>query len=558
MAVAVKTSPGARSSGALASAAILSLVGVVYLLACLSIVFWLIPNLWWSAWQAAGLSNLAFVGGSLLALVGLAVGVGLLVVGARLLGPSPPAGVRAGVFVAFCGLLLVVLLARWASLWAEHWAYQGAISSAAGLAGTVIFGVVLLLAWLRVFTLPGTQKWVVGLEEAGWFHATTYKSNQGQKVRRGTIAGILLVVGAGIYTLITHNTLGRGAPDWRINIPFTGRVAVESFGDMRGFLADYADPAKSRVEVRWPGVGTDFEKGEEARFEKYKAVVEEKLKNLSDVPAAVHEAKDPPSYLLAVNEHVLGKQMRQVLDDRKLSEGETRRLELKFDNTPWEDLGDLAADFYRSAQQVNRQDPLAVVGAAFGVPSAVLLVDRHALREINDKAAESRYVRVVLKGDSDFKEGQVVSAEEFDGEVTKLKELQKKGRDRVLPTSATLRPASGKTEYAGITLLPSVQFTVPLLLLAASLWLAWRVVNMPTFADFLIATEAELNKVSWTTQKRLVQDTIVVLVTVLLMAVFLFGMDYAWKVVLSWKPIGVLHIPKEESQQNKTFENKRY
>src|SRR5262245_61262771 len=131
MAVAVKTSPGARSTGALASAAILSLVGLVYLLACLSIVFWLIPSLFWSAWQAAGLGNYAFVGGSLLALVGLAVGVALLVAGARLLGPNPPAGVRAGVFVAFAGLLLVVLLTRWASLWAEHWAYQGVISSTA-------------------------------------------------------------------------------------------------------------------------------------------------------------------------------------------------------------------------------------------------------------------------------------------------------------------------------------------------------------------------------------------------------------------------------------------
>ncbi len=73
-----------------------------------------------------------------------------------------------------------------------------------------------------------------------------------------------------------------------------------------------------------------------------------------------------------------------------------------------------------------------------------------------------------------------------------------------------------------MTLLPSVQFTVPLLLLAAALWLAWRVVNLPAFADFLIATEAEMNKVSWTTQRRLFQDTIVVLVTVVLMAVYLF------------------------------------
>src|SRR5262249_52769323 len=151
--------------------------------------------------------------------------------------------------------------------------------------------------------------------------------------------------------------------------------------------------------------------------------------------------------------------------------------------------------------------------------------------------AESRNVKVLLKGDSNFKEGEIVSAKDFDAEVDRLEEERKQGRDRVLPTKTALAPATGKVEYRAITLLPSVQFTVPLLLLAGSLWLAWRVVNMPTFADFLIATEAELNKVSWTTQRKLVQDTIVVLVTVLLMAVFLFGMDWTWKVVLSSNPI---------------------
>jgi preprotein translocase SecE subunit len=100
-----------------------------------------------------------------------------------------------------------------------------------------------------------------------------------------------------------------------------------------------------------------------------------------------------------------------------------------------------------------------------------------------------------------------------------------------------------------LTLLPSVQFTVPLLMLAAGLWLAWRIVNVPVFADFLIATEAEMNKVSWTTQRRLVQDTIVVLVTVVLMAFYLFSMDVVWKSVLSWPPIGVLKISSEDQKE---------
>ena len=72
-----------------------------------------------------------------------------------------------------------------------------------------------------------------------------------------------------------------------------------------------------------------------------------------------------------------------------------------------------------------------------------------------------------------------------------------------------------------------------LLLAAMGIWFAWRAVNFPTFADFLIATEAELNKVSWTSRKRLVQDTIVVLVTLFLFTIFLLVVDATWGWVLS-------------------------
>ena len=136
------------------------------------------------------------------------------------------------------------------------------------------------------------------------------------------------------------------------------------------------------------------------------------------------------------------------------------------------------------------------------------------------------------------KEGDIVSRADFNTAVNNLDKEKSDGRDRELPQKTALVPASGITIFQSVTLLPGIQFTIPMLLLAVSLWLAWRIVNMPTFADFLIATEAELNKVSWTTQKRLVQDTIVVLVTVVLMSVFLFGMDWTWKVVLSWERIG--------------------
>ncbi len=78
------------------------------------------------------------------------------------------------------------------------------------------------------------------------------------------------------------------------------------------------------------------------------------------------------------------------------------------------------------------------------------------------------------------------------------------------------------------TALLDQQFSVPLLLALAVLWLGWRAVNIPTFADFLIATEAEMNKVSWSSRKRLIQDTIVVLVTTLLLTLFLLVIDLFW------------------------------
>jgi preprotein translocase SecE subunit len=97
----------------------------------------------------------------------------------------------------------------------------------------------------------------------------------------------------------------------------------------------------------------------------------------------------------------------------------------------------------------------------------------------------------------------------------------------------------------------SANIVIPGLLGLTVLWLSWRMVNMPTFADFLIATEAEMNKVSWTSRKRLVQDTIVVLTTMFLMTAFLFFVDLFWGWLLSLKFIGVLPPTKEGQHRDK-------
>jgi len=99
-----------------------------------------------------------------------------------------------------------------------------------------------------------------------------------------------------------------------------------------------------------------------------------------------------------------------------------------------------------------------------------------------------------------------------------------------------------------IPILKDVKFTVPLLLLLLTFWVAFRAVNFPAFADFLIATEAELNKVSWTTRRRLYQDTIVVLVTVVLLTVFLMVVDIAWGWLLSRKWVGVIQVDQTQSK----------
>jgi preprotein translocase SecE subunit len=103
-----------------------------------------------------------------------------------------------------------------------------------------------------------------------------------------------------------------------------------------------------------------------------------------------------------------------------------------------------------------------------------------------------------------------------------------------------------------LVLLPAKKYTLTLFLAAAALWVAWRVVNFPTFADFLIATEAEMNKVSWTTRRRLVQDTIVVLTTVFLLTIFLLIVDVLWFKILSNPYLRVVRIDTTSQQTTPT------
>ena len=320
-----------------------SLLGAVLVMFAIGFVLGGIPAMWESA---LGISEAIskdltpvineFLASALLLMTMIVVGLGLAYVLRQLERSSSQPGLRSGVFFAAVAIYFVLGLATMLG--------DAMVKSAAGEVEMMHVGIVVIVAaamaaavlWL--FTRPGFGRWLVRIEEQGWFHAVSYKGNQGVRVRRGTIIALLAVGVCGIITIVTGRSLGtsRLAPnDWRPN------------------------------DWNW--------------------------------------------------------------------------------EIPFTDV----------------------------------------------------YVPIIYE----------------------------------------------------------IHVMVPFLLAILSLWVAWRVVNWPAFADFLIATEAEINKVSWTTRRRLFQDTIVVLVTVFLFTAFLFVVDIIWIKVLTNPYIQVLQIDiKQEyqKQQEKT------
>ena len=91
-----------------------------------------------------------------------------------------------------------------------------------------------------------------------------------------------------------------------------------------------------------------------------------------------------------------------------------------------------------------------------------------------------------------------------------------------------------RNDAAETVIRQSTHHGLPFVLLLLSLWAAYRLVNVPNFADFLIAVEAEMNKVSWPTRGELYRSSIVVLVTIFALAVVLFVFDVFWQRFFNW------------------------
>lgn len=173
-------------------------------------------------------------------------------------------------------------------------------------------------------------------------------------------------------------------------------------------------------------------------------------------------------------------------------------------------------------------------------------ISREEFAQIREQLNPESFVKIdVLSGDSQYKPNEIVSKEKVSEESRSFKE---QGLKTPAKTITPVLP-EGIVEFQKIHLLPSIQFSLPLLILGLGFWFSWRLVNVPLFAEFLISTDGEMNKVSWTSWKKLMQDTVVVLTTLIMFAVLLFVMDIAWKQILSSNLIGVLKF--KESVQDR-------
>lgn len=79
----------------------------------------------------------------------------------------------------------------------------------------------------------------------------------------------------------------------------------------------------------------------------------------------------------------------------------------------------------------------------------------------------------------------------------------------------------------------SLAIAIPSVLLAVGLWVGFRLVNWPRFADFLIAVEAEMNKVTWPSKDELIRASVVVIFTIFFLAVTLFLFDVVWQFIFN-------------------------
>jgi preprotein translocase subunit SecE len=93
-------------------------------------------------------------------------------------------------------------------------------------------------------------------------------------------------------------------------------------------------------------------------------------------------------------------------------------------------------------------------------------------------------------------------------------------------------------QYTFVNLPQVMGFVAPAFVLFAGIWIGFRIVNLPSFADFLIAVEAEMNKVSWPSRTELIRASLVVIILMFGLTAVLFAYDLILTSFL--KAIGVV------------------
>jgi preprotein translocase SecE subunit len=204
-----------------------SLIGGVYVLMALAVVFYCVPYLWQtgvSDWLER--STNGFTNASLRIVAQIAVAVLLAIFGAGLAGPHPQTGLRGGIFLAILTIFAAFFLARGFLGVAERMSAKFEVGQAFTL---IFFGLCLYLFWkfIKSDRLP---RWAVGLEAGGWFSATAYKRTQGVRVRRFTILGVLLLLGSGIYSMLHNHVVT--TKDWAVSLPYTNGANLTLLPDV--------------------------------------------------------------------------------------------------------------------------------------------------------------------------------------------------------------------------------------------------------------------------------------------------------------------------------------
>ena len=526
MTVAVKNTPEISTRSLFDRLGVTSLAGVVYVLGASAVVAKGLPALWW---LYLGLPRDSLAAWALLIAVICGTIVGLVVVGGKLLGPHPPQGARAGIFVGLISVLLIGMIVKWIGGVLERWSFdKNWFSQPTGIGITAAIGIVLLVLLGRLFFKSGFENFLRRLEEQGWFHAIAYKATQGLKVRRGTMLSVLLIAGSGVWAY--ERTLQSGSDNWAVELPFTGMFTVRDRGDAEkapGLNMQWGESAR----ILDPGDWTEFQA---KQIVSQQAVADAKAKLATGVKIREGDADrfGPDDFIIHTPATAIV--TREALD--RVQQGAKDKIE-SFKPT---------------------------------LPTSADVLDRYYVQQKN-QSLEKDYVRITkATGKDKFKVGDIVPAKEFtdliderqknisslEEQVEKLKADNKPAQalrfeeqagilKLDMPISTTPALMEGAVQFQTFTLIPSVRIVLPLLLGALALWFSWRLVNLPPFADFLIATEAELNKVSWTPRRRLVQDTIVVLVTTVLITFFLLFADLIWSQLLT--RIGVLHAPSKDN-----------